>query len=39
MKLFREGMDRWESLMKKKKKEILTLKAKNQKRPGKSSGA
>ena len=39
MKLFREGMDRWESLMKKKKKEILTLKAKNQKRAGKSGGA
>lgn len=39
MKLFREGMERWESLMKKKKKEILNLKVKNQKRPGKSSGA
>jgi DNA-binding transcriptional MerR regulator len=38
MKLFREGMDRWESLMKKKKKEILTLKAKNQKRAGRSGG-
>ncbi len=39
MKLFREGMERWEDLMKKKKKEILGLKAKNQKRPGKSEGA
>jgi len=38
MKLFREGMERWESLMKKKKKEILTLKAKNQKRAGRSGG-
>jgi DNA-binding transcriptional MerR regulator len=38
MKLFREGMDRWESLMKKKKKEILNLKAKNQKRAGRSGG-
>jgi len=38
MKLFREGMERWEDLMKKKKKEILSLKAKNQKRPGKSEG-
>jgi hypothetical protein len=31
-------MERWESLMKKKKKEILTLKAKNQKRAGRSGG-
>jgi DNA-binding transcriptional MerR regulator len=38
MKLFREGMERWDDLMKKKKKEILSLKAKNQKRPGKSDG-
>jgi DNA-binding transcriptional MerR regulator len=38
MKLFREGMERWENLMKKKKKEILTLKAKNQKRAGRSGG-
>ena len=38
MKLFREGMERWESLMKKKKKEILTLKAKNEKRAGRSGG-
>jgi len=38
MKLFREGMERWEDLMKKKKKEILSLKAKNQKRPGMSEG-
>ncbi len=36
MKLFREGMERWESLMIKKKMEILNLKAKNQRRPGKS---
>jgi DNA-binding transcriptional MerR regulator len=38
MKLFREGMERWESLMKKKKKEILVLKANNQKRTGRSGG-
>jgi len=38
MKLFREGMERWEDLMKKKKKEILNLKVKNQKRRGKSDG-
>jgi DNA-binding transcriptional MerR regulator len=38
MKLFRDGMERWENLMKKKKKEILNLKAKNQKRPGMSEG-
>jgi DNA-binding transcriptional MerR regulator len=38
MRLFREGMERWEDLMKKKKKEILNLKAKNQKRPGMSEG-
>jgi len=38
MRLFREGMERWEDLMKKKKKEILNLKAKNQKRPGMSDG-
>jgi DNA-binding transcriptional MerR regulator len=33
LKLFREGAERWEDLMKKKKKEILGLKAKNEKRP------
>ncbi len=38
MRLFREGMGRWEDLMKKKKREILNLKAKNQKRPGMSEG-
>ncbi len=38
MRLFREGMERWEGLMKKKKKEILSLKEKNQKRPGMSQG-
>ncbi len=38
MKLFREGMERWEDLMKKKKKEILNLREKNQKRPGMSEG-
>jgi DNA-binding transcriptional MerR regulator len=38
MRLFREGMERWEVLMKKKKKEILNLKAKNQKRRGVSGG-
>jgi len=38
MKLFREGMERWEDQMKKKKKEILSLKVRHQKRPGKSAG-
>jgi DNA-binding transcriptional MerR regulator len=33
MKLLREGADRWEDLLKKKKKDILALKARNQKRP------
>jgi DNA-binding transcriptional MerR regulator len=33
MKLFREGVDRWEDLLKKKRKEILGLRARNQKRP------
>ncbi|OGD18393.1 MAG: hypothetical protein A2W03_06700 [Candidatus Aminicenantes bacterium RBG_16_63_16] len=37
-RLFREGMERWEDLMKKKKKEILNLREKNQKRPGISDG-
>jgi DNA-binding transcriptional MerR regulator len=32
MKLFKEGIQRWENLLKKKKKEILALKAKNEKR-------
>jgi len=39
MKLFREGMERWEDVMKKKKKEILNLKAKNQKRPAETIGS
>jgi hypothetical protein len=33
MKLLREGVDRWEDLLKKKKKDILALKARNRKRP------
>lgn len=33
MKLLREGVDRWEDLLKKKKKDILALKARTQKRP------
>ena len=33
MKLLREGVDRWEDLLKKKRKEILGLRARNQKRP------
>jgi len=32
MKLFKEGIQRWEDLLKKKKKEILNLKSKNEKR-------
>ncbi len=32
MDLFQKGIDRWEDLLKKKKKEILSLKDKNQKR-------
>jgi DNA-binding transcriptional MerR regulator len=32
MKLFKEGIQRWENLLKKKKKEILALKVKNEKR-------
>jgi DNA-binding transcriptional MerR regulator len=32
MKQLREGIERWDSLLKKKKKEILNLKAKNEKR-------
>jgi len=32
MKLFKEGIRRWETLLKKKKKEILALEAKNKKR-------
>lgn len=38
MKLFRAGMERWEGLMKKKKKEILSLKEKNLKRAGRDGG-
>ena len=33
MKLFREGVDRWDNLLKKKRKDILGLRARNQKRP------
>jgi len=33
MRQLREGIDRWEDLLKKKKKEIIGLKAKNAKRP------
>jgi len=32
MKLFKEGIQRWENLLKKKRKEILALKVKNEKR-------
>ena len=32
MKLFREGIERWDDLAKKKRKEILNLKSKNQKK-------
>ncbi len=32
MKLFKEGIQRWEDLLKKKRKEILNLKSQNQKR-------
>jgi DNA-binding transcriptional MerR regulator len=35
MSLFQKGIKRWEDLMKKKRKEILDLKHKNQKRDGK----
>jgi DNA-binding transcriptional MerR regulator len=38
MKLLREGVDRWEDLLKKKKKDILALKARNEKRPDPPSG-
>ena len=33
MKLFREGVDRWDDLLKKKRKDILGLRTRNQKRP------
>ena len=33
MKLLREGVDRWENLLKKTRKDILGLRARNQKRP------
>lgn len=33
--LFKEGIERWEDLLKKKKKEVLNLKNKNQRREGK----
>jgi len=32
MKLFKEGIERWDDLAKKKKKEILNLKSKNRKK-------
>ena len=38
MKLLREGVDRWEDLLKKRKKDILALKARNQKRPDPPAG-
>jgi DNA-binding transcriptional MerR regulator len=38
MKLLREGVGRWEDLLKKKKKDILALKARNQKRPDPAPG-
>jgi DNA-binding transcriptional MerR regulator len=38
MKLLKEGISRWESLLKKEKKDILGLKAKNQKRTGTPQG-
>jgi DNA-binding transcriptional MerR regulator len=34
MTLFKEGVDRWESLLKKKKREILGLRDRNLRRPG-----
>jgi DNA-binding transcriptional MerR regulator len=36
MKLLKEGTDRWEDLLKKKKKEVMNLKEQNQKRAGKN---
>lgn len=36
MALLKKGIERWEDLLKKKKKEILNLKNKNQKRIDKS---
>ena len=36
MKLLKEGIARWEDLLKKKKKDVLGLSSKNQKRPGTS---
>ena len=38
MKLLEAGIDRWEDLLKKKKKDILGLRDKNQKRAGESEG-
>jgi DNA-binding transcriptional MerR regulator len=38
MKLLKEGIDRWEDLLKKKKKDILSLRAKNQKRTQEPEG-
>jgi len=36
MRLLKEGIDRWEDLLKKKKKEVMSLKEQNQKRAGKN---
>jgi len=38
MRLFKEGIHRWENLLKKKKKEILALKGKNEKRAARPPG-
>jgi hypothetical protein len=38
MKLLKEGIARWDSLLKKEKKDILNLKAKNRKRIGTPQG-
>ncbi len=38
MNLFKEGIQRWEDLLKKKRKEIMNLKNQNQKRPEKVKG-
>ncbi len=38
MNLLKEGIQRWEDLLKKKKKEILSLKTQNQKRSEKQKG-
>jgi len=38
MRFLREGLDRWEDILKKKKKEIIGLKSKNAKRPAVAPG-